>query len=195
MMNTRSRSSGFSLVELLVVIAVLAITLTLAAGPFREYILMQRLRSVQSQLTTDLAFARSEAISRDTFVQMRVQTSGAGTCYIIYSRADSGSSDPCDCTANPGSRCASGTSELKTVLLPTNESISIAVPTGQPALLTISPRTGGTSMVSAVESITVTNYMVETQIDQVRRFRTTMSPQGRVQVCSPDVTVVGGTAC
>jgi type IV fimbrial biogenesis protein FimT len=195
MMRTRYRSSAFSLIELMVVVAVLAVTLTLAVGPFRDYILMQRLRSVQSQLVTDMAYARSEAISRDTFVQMRVQVTGDGTCYIIYSRTDSGSGNLCDCSANPGSRCGSDTSELKTVLLPSSESISIGVPTGQPALLTISPRTGGTSMVSVMESITVTNYMVETQIDQVRRFRTTMTPQGRVQVCSPDITIVGGKAC
>jgi len=195
MMNARRRSRAFSLVELMVVIAVLAVTLTLAAGPFRDYILLQRLRSVQSQLVTDLAYARSEAISRDTFVQMRVQTSSNGTCYIVYSRPDSGIGSPCDCTAGAGSRCGSDRSEVKSVFLPSSESISIGVPSGQSALLTISPRTGGVNMDSGMEFLAFTDYVVETQIDQQRRFRTKMTPQGRVQVCSPDVTIVGGTQC
>lgn len=198
MMKTSRRSRAFSLIELLIVIALLAVILALAAGPFRDFILLQRLRSVQAQLLTDMSYARSEAISKGTFVQMRVQSSSAGTCYIIYSRTDSTGSNACDCTASTAAaRCAAGTQEIKTVLLPSSDSISVAVPpsTTRPAMLTINPRTGGVNIDVAPESISANPFWVETQIDTQRRFRTMMSVQGRLQVCSPDITIVGGTAC
>lgn len=202
MMKTSRRSRAFSLIELLIVIALLAVILALAAGPFRDFILLQRLRSVQAQLLTDMSYARSEAISKGTFVQMRVQSSSSsaftGTCYIIYSRTDATGNNACDCTASTAAaRCAAGTQEIKTVLLPSSDSISVAVPpsTTRPAMLTINPRTGGVNIDVAPESISANPFWVETQIDMQRRFRTMMSVQGRLQVCSPDITIVGGTAC
>jgi hypothetical protein len=50
-------------------------------------------------------------------------------------------------------------------------------------------------MVSVTEALNVSDFAVETQIDAQRRFRTSMSPQGRLQVCSPTVATVGGVAC
>ena len=98
---------GFTLIEVMIVIALVAVVVSLAGPSFRDYILMQRLRSVQSQLVTDLNYARSEAVSRGVPVQMRMQTSTDQTCYIIYSRPsnDLDITSPCDCTAAAGSRC------------------------------------------------------------------------------------------
>jgi type IV fimbrial biogenesis protein FimT len=191
----RSRSAAFTLIELMIVIAIVAIVASLAGPRFSEYIVMQRLRSVQAQLVTDLGYARSEAVSRGTFVQVRVQADANQTCYIIYSRSDAGTNNTCDCTAAVGSRCSGGPVEIKTVSLPANNQVMVAVPTGQTDPLTISPRTGGTNMVSVTEALNVTDFTVETQIDAQRRFRTSMSPQGRLLVCSPTVATVGGVAC
>ena len=61
---------GFTLVELLIVVAVVAIILVVAAPSFRDMILMQRLRSITAQLVTDLQFARNEAVSRGTLLRL-----------------------------------------------------------------------------------------------------------------------------
>lgn len=191
----RSRQGGFTLVELVIVVALVAIVVSLAGPSFSNYIVMQRLRSVQAQLVTDLNYARSESVSRGTFVQMRVQSDSTQTCYVIYARPDAGTNAPCDCTQPEGSRCGTGRTEIKTVQLPADKQVKVTVPTTQVDPLTISPRTGGTNMVSVTEALNVTDFVVRTEIDSQRQFRTSMSPQGRLVVCSPTVSTVGGTAC
>lgn len=187
--------SGFTLIEVMIVIALVAVVVSLAGPRFSEYILMQRLRSVQSQLLTDLAYARSEAISRGTYVQFRVQNDVTQTCYIIFSRTDSSASNPCSCLQSAGLRCGSNATEVKTVALPRTEQVQVATRAGLPDMLTIDPRTGGSNMSVGTERLNIDPFEVETLIDSRRRFRTSMTPEGRLQVCSPDVTAVGGTAC
>lgn len=189
---------GFTLIEVMIVIALVAIVVSLAGPSFRDYILMQRLRSVQSQLVTDLNYARSEAVSRGVPVQMRMQTSSDQTCYIIYSRPsnDLGITSPCDCTAAAGSRCPTSSSEIKTASAPTSEGVAFWQPSGQTPYLTINPRTGAPDAVIAAEMVAAPDYAIEARlIDASRRFNVAVSPGGRVQVCSPSGTVAGMPPC
>lgn len=189
---------GFTLIELMIVVALVAIVVSLAGPSFQEYTLMQRLRSAQGQLVTDLGYARSEAISRGTFVQLRLQATADMSCYIIYSRADRDETSPCDCTAAEGSRCGTGRSEIRTVQFPTRERVSVGPTDTSSAsnyFLTLSPRTGGANMISMAESLVTTQFSMITQLDATHSFRTSMTAQGRVQVCAPSGSVVGGTAC
>jgi type IV fimbrial biogenesis protein FimT len=57
-------AGGFSLVELMVVVAILGIIMAFAAPNFSEWIATQRVRDTASDLHTSLMRARSEAISR-----------------------------------------------------------------------------------------------------------------------------------
>lgn len=58
------RSAGFSLVELLTVIALIAVCLALAAPPLRDMIQRNRVASQIGTFRMDLKFARSEAMKR-----------------------------------------------------------------------------------------------------------------------------------
>jgi type IV fimbrial biogenesis protein FimT len=68
-MNTRS-SSGFTLVELMVTIGVLAILLGLAAPSFTNVINSNRVTSSANELLSALTLTRSEAIKRGQFVTL-----------------------------------------------------------------------------------------------------------------------------
>lgn len=68
-------ASGFTLLELMVTVAVAAILATLAAPSFRQYILNQRIKSASSDLVSALSLARSEAITRNCNVNV-VQAGG-----------------------------------------------------------------------------------------------------------------------
>jgi type IV fimbrial biogenesis protein FimT len=57
-------SAGFTLVELLVTMSVLAVLLALAAPSFRDLLAAQRIRSAVQSLVSDLLLARSEAVKR-----------------------------------------------------------------------------------------------------------------------------------
>jgi type IV fimbrial biogenesis protein FimT len=70
---------GFTLVEMLVAMAVLAVLLALAAPSFTNAGLPSKLRSVANSLVGAAQLARSEAIKRDAVVTLCVSADGA-TC-------------------------------------------------------------------------------------------------------------------
>lgn len=63
-------SRGFSLIELMVVLIVLAILATVGLPSYRNFVLTQRVRGASYDLVTSLFYARSEAIKRNTSVSV-----------------------------------------------------------------------------------------------------------------------------
>ncbi len=59
------RHAGFTLVELMVALGVLAILIGIATPNFREFIANQRLKSATHELYLTLLYSRSEAIKRN----------------------------------------------------------------------------------------------------------------------------------
>ena len=59
-----NRIRGFTLIELMVTVTVLAVMATLAAPSFRELLAAQRVRATAYSLVGDLVLARSEAVKR-----------------------------------------------------------------------------------------------------------------------------------
>lgn len=61
---------GFTLVEMLVVMSVLAIVMAIAVPSFREFMAGQRIKAASFDLTSALLLARSEALKRNGSVQV-----------------------------------------------------------------------------------------------------------------------------
>lgn len=74
-LHTRRRG-GFTLVELLVGVAVMGILGAIAAPSFTRLIASQRTKSIAGELHTALVRARSEAIKRNTDVTLTPVTAG-----------------------------------------------------------------------------------------------------------------------
>ena len=70
------RVRGFTLLELLTVVAVTAVLAALAAPSFVDQLARRRLEGVAVDLSTDLHFARSQAVSDRNTVQMITEVSG-----------------------------------------------------------------------------------------------------------------------
>ena len=77
MRNRKKSQTGFSLVELMIAISVLALLLTLAVPSFREAGLSGQLRSSANDLAASARFARSQAIKQNTVITLCVSASGA----------------------------------------------------------------------------------------------------------------------
>ncbi|MCW5633334.1 MAG: prepilin-type N-terminal cleavage/methylation domain-containing protein [Rubrivivax sp.] len=197
---------AFTLIEMMVVIALVGIIALLAAPSFNEMIGMQRLRAINDQLVTDMQYLRGEAVSRNQymgFVARSVSTEPM-SCYTIFSSIAnplvSTSIDPsqCNCTNPVGSACASpGTQrELRTVQIPRDFNIDLRFPPNQGGHMVVSPINGGieirppnTALFSDLE------FCVEVRRSPRGRLRTSVSMGGRTSQCSPDGSVPGVPTC
>lgn len=80
-MNTCARhrkKGGFTIIELMVVLAVAGVLASLAAPSFKEFILGQRIKNAAYELNASLAYARSEAIMRNRNVTLGKNGTWAG---------------------------------------------------------------------------------------------------------------------
>jgi prepilin-type N-terminal cleavage/methylation domain-containing protein len=103
MIRPHVRTAGFTIIELLTVVAIAAILIAVAAPSFLEFLDKRRVEGATSELATDIQFARSEAVSRNTEVRM---TFGSG-CYVIH--VASVTADTTTCETDPAG------SDIKTV--------------------------------------------------------------------------------
>ncbi|MDA1106964.1 MAG: GspH/FimT family pseudopilin [Proteobacteria bacterium] len=81
-MRPDNNNAGFTLVELMVTVAVTGILLAIAVPAFQSTLDKRRLVGAAEQLYADLQYARSEAIKRNTSVYVSF-TTGADWCYGI----------------------------------------------------------------------------------------------------------------
>ncbi len=79
------RQSGFTLVELLIVLAVTAVLASLVAPSFNEQLSRRRIEGVATELSTDLQFARSQSVANGGVV--RVMTLST-TQYVVRDAAN-----------------------------------------------------------------------------------------------------------
>src|SRR5829696_9083668 len=72
-------SGGFTLIELMIAITLMAILMAIAVPSFKDASLGSELRSIANDLVAHAALARSEAIKRNALVTLCVSADGA-TC-------------------------------------------------------------------------------------------------------------------
>lgn len=78
-MKTLRTSAGFTLIELMVTIAVLGVIVTLAVPSFEHVAMTSKLRAISNELASNAYLARSEAIKRNAVVRLCSSTNGT-TC-------------------------------------------------------------------------------------------------------------------
>ena len=205
-MPARMVQRAFTLIEMMVVIALMAIIVMLAAPNMTEMIGMQRLRAINDQLATDFQYLRTEAVARNQFMGFLTRNlSGEPvSCYAIFSNVVDPLSDAaldrtqCNCSNAVGSACSSSTThrELRTVQLPRDLSIELRFPTTQPNLVILSPISGGTQWHPSDTSVfNGQEFCVEVRRSPRGRLRTGIYGSGRTTVCSPDGSVPGVPVC
>ena len=93
---------GFSLIELMVGIAVLGILVLLAMPSYRQWILNSRVRSVSESIQNGLRIARSQAVELDTSVRFELSSANSANWEICVpataASACAGITSPCSAT-------------------------------------------------------------------------------------------------
>ncbi|MBA4176194.1 MAG: pilus assembly protein FimT [Leptothrix sp. (in: Bacteria)] len=190
------RTAGITLIELMVVIALIGVVLALAAPTFKDMILMQRLRSINSELVTDMQFARSEAVARRDFARVFFKSApdGTATCYTIYTSA--ANNTRCDCLAGPGAACSGTMVEIKTVKVPSSLGIQVKPQAGQPVAFAFDWRTGGLYLIPTDNVPRLLDlFVAETFIDNSRKLATQLNAAGRPLVCRPSGSTMNEAEC
>jgi prepilin-type N-terminal cleavage/methylation domain-containing protein len=194
---------AFTLVELMIAIAVVGVILTLAAPSFRDFILLQRLKGVNAQLVTDLQFARSEAAARGKLLRLHFMGDDAVTCYTLYTIAGpvddaATNAQRCECTRGMNAACppATGMQEVRTVQVPRSQSVAINIPAGWPVAFAFDPVTGGLFSIP-LDNLTapLDQVRMQTAIDAVRSLRAVVNRSGRPTVCAPAGSTMSETPC
>lgn len=99
MSSPRSLHSGFSLIELMVVLGVVAILTAAAAPSFIALRQRQTLSAVGEEVVGIWNTARLEAAKRNQMVKVGVYTSGGNYCIGAATTTDIADSTPCNCTS------------------------------------------------------------------------------------------------
>lgn len=105
---------GFTLTEALVVMLLLALLLAFALPAGQRWLERQRLWHAAETVLADLYLARSEAMHGSRNVLLRLLTTSAGSCYVVYS----GPVNSCQCALTGPSICQTGGQALKTAQWP-----------------------------------------------------------------------------
>lgn len=171
-------NAGFTLVEMMVTIAVLAITLAIAVPSFQNFINKGRLVGAAEQVSADLKYARSEALQRNRLTSISFKNIGTGTawCYGI----DDDSSTACDCSAAT-SNCTVGGVEKKL----TNDGFSGVSITSVNFIdnkVCIDPQRG---VVSSGAGCASTSGGTATLTSTSGTLHVVTSVLGRVKICTP----------
>ena len=185
--------SGFTLVELMVVVAVAGVLIALVGPSFQRMIEVQRVQSINSQLVTDLQSARSEAVSRNARVRITFRNDSTQSCYTLYTYTSNATR--CNCLATPACTLA-GLTEIRTVSVRRDTGVSVVPGPGLPIEFAFEPVTGALYKIPTdFFSPPLTQYLTLTSIDSQRALRTVVGLSGRPTVCAPAGSTIRATPC
>lgn len=174
----KRRQRGLTLLEVMVVVAITAIVAAAAAPSLKAMVDSRRLDSATTRLAADLQLARSEAIARNRPLRLSIFTGAGASCWIVHSGAPA----DCRCSGDAGAVCAGEARAIKSVVLATDERISVA---GNVASIVFDPLHGTSTPTGTLRLVGARGHSVHHIVNVV----------GRVRSCSPEGAVPGYPVC
>ena len=175
----RFTARGFTLVELMVCVALCA-TLALVAVPgLQRWMEARRLEGVANELAADLRLARSEAIDRNQNVRIGFRgVTTPSNCYVIYV----GAIDACRCTPQGPARCDAEGQAIRSVALRAEQRISLQA---NVATMSFDAQHGTSTPAATLRLASASGLAIQHVVNLL----------GRVRSCSPQGAMAGYRAC
>ena len=170
---------GFTLVEAMMVVCILAILLGTAVPSFLGFQERYRLEGLALELVADIHFLRSEAVARNMGLRLSFSTDAGGTCYLLHT----GNAGDCRCSSDGTAQCNnSSSSMIKSVGLTTTSGIRIQA---NVLSMLFDPGRGTTTPAGSVNFIG----------NSGKAIRHVVNIAGRARTCSPEASVSGYKIC
>ena len=189
MLIRRQKQYGMSIIELMVVIAILAILLATAAPSFSTWLQTSQIRTATETIVSGLQLARSEAVRRNASMRFQFTTTVDGGCALNAAGPDWVVSQ-----GDPSGRCGAAPSDdadlgvdarIKQVRSASEGTRNVVVAADAP-LVTFSSL--GQVTPPATVTINVSNPAGGTcaaASGQMRCLRVVVTPGGQVRMCDP----------
>lgn len=176
----RPRSAdGFTLVELMVCVAVCAVLALIAVPNLQRWKELRQLEGAASELAADLRLARSEAIARQQNVRIGFRgVTTSANCYVVYV----GSIDACRCTSADAAACEGDGHALRHVALQAGQQLSLQA---NVATMSFDAQHGTSTPAGTLRLASASGLAIQHVVNLL----------GRVRSCSPQGAVAGYRAC
>ncbi len=163
-------AKGFTLIELMISVALIAIIASLAAPSFTTMIATQRIKGLANEIMTDLSFAKMESVQKNQCIAVDFSTQG----YTITQLTT--------CAATTGTA-------IKTVNNISDSNNSFSPSSGSTYLgIKFEP-------VRTTATITGTDLVISNTNASTRSLKIVVSTMGRAEICSPNATITGFKPC
>jgi len=182
-MRTVAPHAGFSLIELMVTIAVLAVLLGIAIPSFQSMLEKHRLVGAAEQLYEDLQYARTEAIKKNRQVTASF-TTGSDWCYGL----DDDTTTVCNCT-NQAANCT--VDGIQKIVRSTDFRGVSLTSTFMSNNLCIEPRRGtvGSGTINATTCSSTLGGRASFQNSATGTIDVIASSMGRIRICSDSASL------
>ncbi|MBT9455130.1 MAG: GspH/FimT family pseudopilin [Burkholderiaceae bacterium] len=177
-MGNKHNVRGVSLIESLVVMAVTAITSSVALPSLDKARTQRHLEGAAEQLKSDLSYTRGLAVSRNETLRVSFSAAQGGSCYIIHA----GTAADCTCTADGAAVCNAPREILRVVKLDAGAKVSFQTNSRS---LAFDPQQGTVTPTATMKVKAASGA----EIHQI------INIMGRVRTCSPGAKVSGYKSC
>lgn len=178
-----SSHQGFTLIELIVTIAIVAILVTIAVPNFRTFILNIQIRTATEALNNGLQLARGEAVRRNTNVKFVLGTDSAWTVGCETAVADNDGDGNEDCPTVIQSRAAGEGSTLATVAITPTDAKTVT-------FNGLGKVTANDDASSSITQIDVDMPSTTLSAAESKNLSIRISG-GSIRMCNPNITTVG----
>lgn len=181
--------NGFTMIELIVAIAVLGILMAIAMPSFVQTMGNSRIRSVAESLTSGLQYARSEAVRRNERIRFSLDSS---TGNWTVRRSDDNFS--CDFGTSVVLQTRATTSSSTAVVVTTFSDVPATAATT--AQVYVYGPNGSQACIDAVDQFVALRIDSSSlAADDSRDLRIVAPPVGRARLCDPNVTTGDTREC